>query len=231
MNTNHRLIKSIKIGFDILFFLFILLIAVNIIVSVIGLAEPFYARTLSNIPISVVPDTHTHLDTELLMPDVQAEPDVLHSKIYLKLTGAGLENLPVYIIFIQLLCANIILFVVLYILIKARQIIHSVYQNKKDIRKNLSKVVFHEKNLLRFRSIAISFLCIPLVELVVYFTDIVYSIPYLQTLMVFPGYEIKPAYSLWDISWDYIFVSLFLLIIVEIIRRGIQLQTENDLTV
>lgn len=231
MNTNHRLIKGIKIGFDILFFLFVLLLILQITGSIVGLTEPFYTRTLSNIPISVVPDTHTHLNTELLKPDVQAEPDVLHTKIFLKLTGSNTGNLPIYIIFIQLLCANIILFVILYMLAKARQIIHSVYQNKKDIRKNLSGIVFHEQNLRRFRAIAFSFLCIPLVELMVYFFDIVYSIPYLQTLVAFPGYKIKPGYSLLDISWDYIFVGSFLLIIVEIIRKGIQLQTENDLTV
>lgn len=231
MDTSPRLIKGIKIGFDILFILFILFIALNIVFSVVGISEPFSARTLSNIPISVVPEQHSHLSTKVLINGIQAEPDVLYSKIYLKLTGDTLLNLPVYIIIVQLLASNILLLVILYILIKSRQIICSVYHNKKNIKKNFSEVIFHEKNIRRFRSIAIAFFCVPIVELIVYCIDIIYAIPYLQTLVEFPGYHIRPSNSLLYISWDYFFVSLFLLIIVEIIRKGVQLQTENDLTV
>lgn len=87
--------------------------------------------------------------------------------------------------------------------------------------------VFNKENIKRFRYIGIGFICMPIIELTIYLFDNYF----LKKYFYIPDYKILPSSSLGYITWEYIFIGLLFITFIEIIRRGISIQEENDLTV
>ena len=67
----------------------------------------------------------------------------------------------------------------------------------------------------------------PLFELIIYFSDSIF----LKKYFLIEGFTLNPIIGLSSISWDYIFIGLLFISLIEVIRRGMTIQEENDLTV
>ena len=54
---------------------------------------------------------------------------------------------------------------------------------------------------------------------------------FLQHYVIFKGFNVFSTMTYSDISWDYILIGLMFFALIEVIRQGIAIQDENDLTI
>jgi hypothetical protein len=97
----------------------------------------------------------------------------------------------------------------------------------KENKEDLQHYMFNKKNIHRFQYIAYGFIAMPIIELLFYCSDTYFLSSYFKA----EGYVLKSVIDLSTISWDYLFIGLLFISLIELIRRGIMIQEENDLTV
>ena len=98
---------------------------------------------------------------------------------------------------------------------------------KKSDDIKFSECVFSRKNILRLRYIAYGFIAMPFIELLNYYLDKIF----LETYIKIADVSVLPVTGVSSISWEYIFVGLLFIAMIEVFRKGVSLQEENDLTV
>ncbi|MBO5964051.1 MAG: DUF2975 domain-containing protein [Bacteroidales bacterium] len=126
-----------------------------------------------------------------------------------------------------LLSLNIGLLFMAFVLFQIRNIINSVYRATRDVNVAISNCVFSTKNIKRLRYIACGFVLIPFVELLNYYLDKIF----LENYIKIDSVSVLPTTGVSNISWEYIFVGLLFFVMIEVFRKGVSLQEENDLTV
>ncbi len=114
-----------------------------------------------------------------------------------------------------------------FVLFQIRNIIKNVRQMMKDENLSISNCVFSHKNILRLRYIAYGFMITPFLELIAHCLDGYF----LKRFINIEGVNIVPDSTIEAMSWEYILVGLLFIALIEVFRRGIVLQEENDLTV
>lgn len=122
---------------------------------------------------------------------------------------------------------NISLLFLLFQLVQIRNIVNSVYKGFKSGDVSLGHCVFTDKNIKRMKYISFSFIILPFLELLVYIFDSIFLKTYLQIQEL----NIVPEFGLSQISWEYILIGMLFYVMVDIFRKGISLQQENDLTI
>ena len=122
---------------------------------------------------------------------------------------------------------NISLLFLLFQLVQIRNIVNSVYKGFKSGDVSLGHCVFTDKNIKRMKYISFSFIILPFLELLVYTFDSIFLKTYLQIQEL----NIVPEFGLSQISWEYILIGMLFYVMVDIFRKGISLQQENDLTI
>jgi hypothetical protein len=122
---------------------------------------------------------------------------------------------------------NISLLFLLFQLVQIRNIVNSVYKGFKSGDVSLGHCVFTDKNIKRMKYISFSFIILPFLELLVYIFDSIFLKTYLQIQEL----NIVPEFGLSQISWEYILIGMLFYVMVDIFKKGISLQQENDLTI
>ena len=122
---------------------------------------------------------------------------------------------------------NISILFLLFQLVQIRNIVNSVYKGFKSGDVSLGHCVFTDKNIKRMKYISFSFIILPFLELLVYIFDKIFLKTYLQIQEL----NIVPEFGLSQISWEYILIGMLFYVMVDIFRKGISLQQENDLTI
>lgn len=122
---------------------------------------------------------------------------------------------------------NLVVIFIIFVLYQIRKIIKEVCLAVKDDRQTIASRIFSHKNVKGLRRIAYGFMLIPLVELVNHYVDRYF----LTRFVKIDGVSVVPVSDLSAISWEYILVGLLFIVMIEVFRRGIALQEENDLTV
>jgi hypothetical protein len=67
----------------------------------------------------------------------------------------------------------------------------------------------------------------PFLELLVYISDKIF----IQTYLQIQELNIVPEFGLSTISWEYILIGMLFYVMIDIFKKGISLQQENDLTI
>ncbi len=224
-------LKSIKVGFDAIFVLLILSVLILLIVSIPSL-------------IMTTPDHPSYIPATIIEKELEANKLV---EIVAKHNGSKVGSMfnkhEVYIevgqeetnsrftlyrlvyMFALALGVLFICFIVFHI----RNIIKSIIKGMKeeDSRTGIKHHIFNTKNINRFRYIAYGFIIMPIIELSIYF----FNNFYLNKYFYISGKKIEPISNLLSVSWDYFFIGLLFIALIEVLRKGMKIQEENDLTV
>ena len=75
--------------------------------------------------------------------------------------------------------------------------------------------------------ISLGFILMPFLELLVYISDKIF----IQTYLQIQELNIVPEFGLSTISWEYILIGMLFYVMIDIFKKGISLQQENDLTI
>ena len=67
----------------------------------------------------------------------------------------------------------------------------------------------------------------PFLELLVYISDKIF----IKTFLQIQELNIVPEFGLSTISWEYILIGMLFYVMIDIFKKGISLQQENDLTI
>jgi hypothetical protein len=67
----------------------------------------------------------------------------------------------------------------------------------------------------------------PFLELLVYISDKIF----IKTFLQIQELNIVPEFGLYTISWEYILIGMLFYVMIDIFKKGISLQQENDLTI
>jgi hypothetical protein len=122
---------------------------------------------------------------------------------------------------------NLSLIFILFILFHLRNIVNSVLKEVRHKEHSIAHYIFSKRNIRSVRYIAFAFIIFPLIELTAYWADNLL----LERYFSLKGIGVASIITMSKLSWDYIIIGLIFIAILEIIRRGIALQEENDLTV
>lgn len=122
---------------------------------------------------------------------------------------------------------NISIFFLLFVIVQIRNIVNSVYKGFKSGEVSLGHCVFTDKNLKRMKYISLGFILMPFLELLVYISDKIF----IQTYLQIQELNIVPEFGLSTISWEYILIGMLFYVMIDIFKKGISLQQENDLTI
>ncbi|MCK9321613.1 MAG: DUF2975 domain-containing protein, partial [Bacteroidales bacterium] len=134
---------------------------------------------------------------------------------------------PIIFKIVFLLALNLNLFFLIFVFFQASRILSSIIRGIKNEKENLHHFIFNKRNIKRFQYISYGFIAMPLFELIIYFSDSIF----LKKYFLIEGFTLNPIIGLSSISWDYIFIGLLFISLIEVIRRGMTIQEENDLTV
>lgn len=231
MNVKKKIltIKSIKIIFDVAIVLMSLSLILLLVAFVFGLSSDneIYSKGYAlieqdkNTQIELqgeVPSNHKDVHIHLKPEGIKVAYDVdIHSNsfsaICLKL--------------FYVLTLNVSIFFLLFVVIQIRNIVNSVYKGFKTGDVSLGHCVFTDKNLKRMKYISLGFILMPFLELLVYISDKIF----IQTYLQIQELNIVPEFGLSTISWEYILIGMLFYVMIDIFKKGISLQQENDLTI
>lgn len=228
--TKIKTLKSIKIGFDIaiialsLFFLFFVAL-----VS-FDLSTTYTRSSLSTILAKVVPNQPISTKDFVVSSsneNIQVSSYINNYNIVIDMKSDDVKKIPISHKIIFLLGLNLNLFFLIFVLYQGRNILKSIISGAKAKADNLKHYIFNRNNIRRFQYVAYGFIAMPLIELIIYFSDSYFFGKYFYI----QGFSLKPTIEFSSISWDYVFIGLLFISLIEIIRRGITIQEENDLTV
>ncbi len=230
MNKRTQLfsLKSIKIGFDIVFVVLILLTLLLIFASVVEMAYLSPKTNNSSILARIVPLDNTYNNITLIskIDNSSTKGSIDASDIEIKMDRANFKSLPILYQIISTLTLVLGLLFLIFVVFHIKNIIKCIIRGMRE-ENSYKHFVFNKENIKRFRYIGIGFICMPIIELTIYLFDNYF----LKKYFYIPDYKILPSSSLGYITWDYIFIGLLFITFIEIIRRGISIQEENDLTV
>ena len=230
MNKRTQLfsLKSIKIGFDIVFVVLILATLLLIFASVVEMAYLSPKTNNSSILARIVPLDNTFNDITLIskIDNSSTKGSIDASEIEIKMDRTNFKSLPILYRIISTLTLVLGLLFLIFVVFHIKNIIKCIIRGMRE-ENSYKHFVFNKENIKRFRYIGIGFICMPIIELTIYLFDNYF----LKKYFYIPDYKILPSSSLGYITWDYIFIGLLFITFIEIIRRGISIQEENDLTV
>lgn len=229
-NTNIRFLRATKIGFDIAI-VFMSAVLVALIASVVFNISYFYSNSsLGAIfaQASPIQETVTNDFTlNSIEKDISVSYFVTSYDLVMQMKSNNISQIPIIYKLINLTALNLTLFFLIFVFFQASKILKSILRSLKQENKAVKNYLFNKKNIKRFQYIAYGFIGMPLIELIIYFSDY----HFLSNYFSIPGHKLRPIIGLSSISWDYIFIGLLFISLIEIIRRGITIQEENDLTV
>lgn len=220
-------LKTIKLLFDIVLWLLITLIALFIVISVLNVGNKgggvsgWALIKQKTEPIILSGD----IKSEVPGVELSLMPEGV--KVSYEVFSQQHKTLFVACKVLYLFTLNLGMFFLVFVLFQIRNIIKSVYLGVKSENSNISHHVFSRKNILRLKYIAYGFLIIPFVELLNYFADKYFLTRYVNI----KGLTILPTDGIGNISWEYILVGLLFTVMIEVFKKGLHLQEENDLTV
>ena len=220
-------LKTIRTSIDVVCVAFALLILSFIVIYVVDMARN---------SDSITGFAHIHPDKESielggdLLSQVEGvnlkfKPSFI--KVEYKMSFLQKHTSVTFYRILRLITLNLSLIFILFILFHLRNIVNSVLKEVRHTRHSISHYVFNRRNIKRIRYISLAFIFFPLIELTAYWADNLL----LERYCSIKGMNIVSTITLSSLSWDYIIIGLVFIAIIEIIRRGIALQEENDLTV
>lgn len=229
-NTNIKFLKAVKIGFDSAIVLMSILLAFFIFAVVFNISSPYSKSLFGIIPAQVSPNEKTItkdfvVNSQKENINVSSFIDRYKLEIYIK--SDDLNQIPIIYKLIFLTGLNLSLFFIIFVLFQASKILKFIIRSLKEDKRVIQHNLFNKSNIKRFQFIAYGFMVMPIIELIIYFSDYYF----LSNYFSIPGFKLHPILDLSSISWDYIFIGLLFMSLIEIIRRGITIQEENDLTV
>lgn len=231
MNIKKKIltIKSIKILFDVAIVLMSLSLAVLLFAFVFGIANDNaiyskgYALIEQDENTSMV--IQGEIPSDLKDVTIHLKPEGLKVAYDIDIHSNSFSAIILKLFYVITL--NISLFFLLFQIVQIRNIVNSVYKGFKSGEYSLGHCVFTDKNIKRMKYISFSFIVLPILELLVYFSDKIFLKTYLQI----QDLNIVPEFGLSHISWEYILIGMLFYVMVDIFKKGISLQQENDLTV
>ncbi len=220
-------LKTIKLLFDIVLWLLITLIALFIVISVLNVGNKgggvsgwaLIKQKTEPIILS------GNMKSEVPGVELSLKPEGV--KVSYEAVSQQHKTLFVACKVLYLFTINLGMFFLVFVLFQIRNIIKSVYLGVKSENSSITHHVFSRKNILRLRYIAYGFMIIPFLELLNYFADKYFLTRYVNI----KGLTILPTDGISNISWEYILVGLLFTVMIEVFKKGLHLQEENDLTV
>lgn len=231
MNIRKKLltVKSIKIIFDVAIALMSLSLIILLVAFVFGLSadNEIYSKGYAlieqdkNTQIELqgeVPSNHKDVHIHLKPEGIKVAYDIdIHSNSF---SAICLKLLYV-------LTLNVSIFFLLFVIVQIRNIVNSVYKGFKAGDVSLGHCVFTDKNIKRMKYISLGFILMPFLELLVYISDKIF----IKTFLQIKELNIVPEFGLSTISWEYILIGMLFYVMIDIFKKGISLQQENDLTI
>lgn len=220
-------LKTIKLLFDIVLWLLITLIVLFIVFSVLDFGKS--GRGVSGLAL-IEQNTGPiilsgNIKSEVPGVELSLKPEGV--KVIYEVFSEQHKTLFVICKVFYLVTLNLWLLFVIFVFFQIRNIIKNVCLGAKAENDSITHHVFSHKNILRLRHIAYGFMIMPFVELLNYFADKYFLTQYVNI----KGLTIIPAYGASSISWEYILVGLLFTVMIEVFKKGLHLQEENDLTV
>ncbi len=222
-------IKSIKILFDVAIVLMSLSLLVLLLGFVLGIANDNeiyskgYALIEQNENTSM--EMQGEIPSDLKDVTIHLKPEGIKVAYDIDIHSNSFSAIILKLFYVITL--NISLLFLLFQMVQIRNIVNSVYKGFKSGEYSLGHCVFTDKNIKRMKYISFSFIVLPILELLVYFSDKIFLKTYLQIQEL----NIVPEFGLSHISWEYILIGMLFYVMVDIFKKGISLQQENDLTV
>ncbi|MDD2489224.1 MAG: DUF2975 domain-containing protein [Bacteroidales bacterium] len=229
-NTNIKFLKAIKIGFDVAIVAMSLFLVFFICIVVFDISSIYTNSSVSTILAKVTPTENTISKDFIInsqIDNITVSSYVNSYEMVLDMKSSDFSQIPVIYKIIFLTALNLNLFFIIFVFYQASKILKSIIRGIKESKQVIQHYIFNKKNIRRFQFIAYGFMVMPIIELVIYLSDS----HFLSKYFSINGFNLKPILDLSSISWDYIFIGLLFISLIEIIRRGIVIQEENDLTV
>jgi hypothetical protein len=231
MNIKKKIltIKSIKILFEVAIGIMSLSLIVLLLAFVLGIANDNEIYSKGYAIIEQNENTTMELQGEIPsnLEDVtiHLKPEGIKVAYDIDIHSNSFSAIILKLFYVITL--NISLLFLLFQLVQIRNIVNSVYKGFKSGDVSLGHCVFTDKNIKRMKYISFSFIILPFLELLVYTFDSIFLKTYLQIQEL----NIVPEFGLSQISWEYILIGMLFYVMVDIFRKGISLQQENDLTI
>ena len=229
-------LRTIKIGFDVAIVALSIFLLVLITLVVFDLSSISKKSSVGAIFAKAVPVNKTENEDFIVysnIKDISVSSYVNSYQLVLDMKSKDLSKMPIIYKVIFVSALNLSIFFLIFVLFQASKILKSIikgmneYNDNKEDKEALQHYMFNKKNIRRFQYIAYGFIAMPIIELLLYCSDSYF----LSTYFKAEGYVLKSILDFSSISWDYLFIGLLFISLIELIRRGIMIQEENDLTV
>lgn len=226
-------LRTIKIGFDVAISALSIFLLVLIILVIFDLSSISTKSSLGTILAKAIPiekSTTKDFVVSSKIKDITVSSYVDNYQLVLNTRSNDLKKIPIIYKIIFVSALNLSLFFLIFVLFQASKILKSIIKGMNEYKEDkeaLQHYMFNKKNIRRFQYIAYGFIAMPIIELLLYCSDTYF----LSTYFKAEGYVLKSILDFSSISWDYLFIGLLFISLIELIRRGIIIQEENDLTV
>ena len=226
-------LRTIKIGFDVAIVALSIFLLALITLVVFDLSSISTKSSLGPILAKAIPiekSTTKDFVVSSKIKDITVTSYVNNYQLVLNTRSNDLKKIPIVYKIIFVSAINLSLFFLIFVLFQASKILKSIIKGMNEYKEDkeaLQHYMFNKKNIHRFQYIAYGFIAMPIIELLLYCSDTYF----LSTYFKAEGYVLKSILDFSSISWDYLFIGLLFISLIELIRRGIMIQEENDLTV
>lgn len=228
--TKILTLRSIKVGFDIAIVLLSLLLLLFLTGAVFDLSSISKRSSVGAILVKATPVKKSPTKDFIIsskINDISVSSYVNSYQLVLNMKSKNLKTIPIIYKVIFIVAINLSLFFLIFVLFQASKILKSIVRGMKENKEDIQHYMFNKKNIHRFQYIAYGFIAMPIIELLFYCSDTYFLTSYFKA----EGYVLKSIIDFSSISWDYLFIGLLFISLIELIRRGIMIQEENDLTV
>lgn len=230
MNEKGKIVsfKTMKWLFDIILVILVATLVLLLLGSVLDIAGEKESVSGGAMVKGNKADTITLVgDTDSSISNVHSSLKPTGIEVKYEVTSEQYKGTLIVWKILYFLTLNLMMLFVIFVLFQIRNIIRSVYRAMGNEKTNITNCVFSHKNIRRLRYIAYGFIIMPFIELGNYYLDKYF----LSHFIKIKDITISPLITMSDVSWDYILVGLLFIVLIEVFRRGIVLQEENDLTV
>lgn len=228
--TKILTLRSIKIGFDVAIValsLFLLLFITGVVFDLSSISSKSSVGMIFVKATPVKKSTTKDFIISSKIKDISVSSYVNSYQLVLDMKSKDLKTMPIIYKVIFMSALNLSFFFLIFVLFQASKILKSIVKGMKEDKETLQHYMFNKKNIHRFQYIAYGFIAMPIIELLLYCSDTYFLSSYFKA----EGYVLKSILDFSSISWDYLFIGLLFISLIELIRRGIMIQEENDLTV
>lgn len=231
--TKILTLRSIKVGFDIAIILLSLFLLLLLSLAVFDLSSISKKSSVGTIFAKAVPVNKTENEDFIIysnIKDISVSSYVDSYQLVLNMKSKDISKIPIVYKVIFVSALNLSVFFLIFVLFQASKILKSIVKGMNEYKEDkeaLQHYMFNKKNIHRFQYIAYGFIAMPIIELLLYCSDTYFLSSYFKA----DGYKLKSILDFGSISWDYLFIGLLFISLIELIRRGIMIQEENDLTV